>query len=269
MIRSCMTRTAIAITITAAIGFCVYLAVSNSASSRGTLNRDAESSHIYLKSRYTMERENRVNLSALKRSTQVYTRKVQRECRPLVEGRHAGESELSKQPTGKLRVARKQLLLEAITAVGVSMLKGQALQVRRFLGKTQRLRWSNSRVNRVVHLSAAIEALQLASGVPSLCADIRTWILSGYRRLARATARPYPWENIDARLESEIRALGYLPVHPNFAIIGALGRYLPTSGRSLAREVKTLEYGVGRAEFEIFSRSFSQLEHLVTNLTTP
>ncbi len=49
------------------------------------------------------------------------------------------------------------------------------------------LRWSNGALTRLVHSASAEEAAKAAIAPPALCADMRTWVTSGYQTVSTGT----------------------------------------------------------------------------------
>jgi hypothetical protein len=59
----------------------------------------------------------------------------------------------------------------------------------RFARTVLRLRWSNSRLTKLLHSLAIEEAEQSAIPPPNLCSDLRFWVASGYTAVSAGTKR--------------------------------------------------------------------------------
>jgi hypothetical protein len=61
------------------------------------------------------------------------------------------------------------------------------LHRRGFAHAVSRLRWGNRALTRLIHSSAAAEEAQSTIPPPDLCADLRTWVGSGFQSVSPAT----------------------------------------------------------------------------------
>jgi hypothetical protein len=103
---------------------------------------------------------------------------------------------------------------------------------RRTLARTvSRLRWSSRALTRLVHSDAEAEVALAQLPVPDLCADIDTWVGSGYQTVAPAT-ESY------VRRESELSAT---TSGAEKAIASQLARYEDPSDKRIAHQIAKLD----------------------------
>ncbi len=76
---------------------------------------------------------------------------------------------------------------EELDAVLGAAANTESVRRHRFAGLVARLRWSSSALTRLVRAQANGEAERASIPPPSLCADMRSWVASGYQAVPAAT----------------------------------------------------------------------------------
>jgi hypothetical protein len=113
---------------------------------------------------------------------------------------------------------------------------------RGFARVVSRLRWSSRALTRLIHSAAAAEAAQATIPPPDLCADIRTWVGSGFKSISAGTEAYVHQESI---LTGETRGA-------SSAITRKLAPYENRSDKKIARQIASLEkQAVGKATPEL------------------
>jgi hypothetical protein len=111
-----------------------------------------------------------------------------------------------------------------------------------FSHAVSRLRWSNHALTRLTHASAAAELARARTPAPDYCADLRTWVASGFERVSAATEAYVHRESILTRETQGAAA----------AITRKLAPYESRSDKQLARQIARLEKAaVGKAAPEL------------------
>jgi hypothetical protein len=104
----------------------------------------------------------------------------------------------------------------------------------RFGRAVARLRWSNASLTRAIHTYATSLTTLAAMAPPNLCADVRSWVSSGFSALPASTPQ------FNERYKAVNVSVGELPQ--------ALARYERPSQAGLVRRIRTLEQS--QADFE-------------------
>ncbi len=104
----------------------------------------------------------------------------------------------------------------------------------RFLLVAGGLRWSDAGLTRTIHSYVGKLEKMAILGVPSICADVRAWVASGY------TTLPIPTVTFDAQFMPNWVSAGELPA--------GLARYGTAAERPLLRRTRNLEQAVAELE---------------------
>jgi hypothetical protein len=82
-----------------------------------------------------------------------------------------------------------QLGTEEVEVIGYTLIKPSDPAAVRFAQAISHLRWSNTRVTALVHALAAQDLAEANLAIPNLCADMKTWVASGYRTIPPDASR--------------------------------------------------------------------------------
>lgn len=100
------------------------------------------------------------------------------------------------------------------------------------------LKWSNPRITILVQVIAAVVKEQLESPAPPVCADMKSWVASGYKTLAPSSREMA--SRSEALLKHSFEILGLALLTPKQTFPQILVRYENASDRRLARHTETL-----------------------------
>lgn len=144
------------------------------------------------------------------------------------------------QQRTQLAAARLFLALEeALEAAQKEPLAGATQQ---FATNIAAIRWSDPRINDLVHTFAEMEQQENLGGQPDLCQEIRSWTSSGYRKLPAVTDAERHG-TIGGRWMRDVAALGcgrFALANPA-EVLGALSLYQPANARPSVREIAASE----------------------------
>ncbi|MGD1058972.1 MAG: hypothetical protein ABR992_16335 [Solirubrobacteraceae bacterium] len=159
----------------------VLLAVSSPAALAQVSSSDASATASYLHAQYAVVRGEVKSFPVAVAAIEALAKKVQMECPGVLA--NAPKPASGTPPSG----TTAEVSEEEIDAVfGVAEATEYARR-HRFAGIVARLRWSNRALTRLVHSQAAAEAEKASIPAPSLCADMRSWVSSGYQAVSAST----------------------------------------------------------------------------------
>jgi hypothetical protein len=136
------------------------------------------------------------------------------------------------KPTGETRASVTGLLIaaeESDAALGVAE-HTEWIRARRFARAVAGLHWSNRALTRLVRAAAGEEAAKAVLPPPDLCADMSTWVSSGYQTV---TAGTRSYLRREAALSKNEDA--------QESILRRLARYETPSDRRIAHQITGLE----------------------------
>lgn len=182
---------------------------------------DLASTSTYIQANYTLVQQARAHLAAAEAAPLRVLAQVRRECpAAAAESPQDGDStQLSNEVIGAMVLRAYHLDLPALE---------------RFIAVAAHLRWSNARLTSAVHGYATDLAVLARLAPPSLCADVRAWVSSGYRTLPASTV------SFDKRFMAAWVGIGRLP--------GKLAAYESPQQRSLLRRTSALELDLADGE---------------------
>lgn len=141
---------------------------------RHRVNPDVAATNAYIHANYTLVQAARANLPASQAAINSLGERVAGEC-PLIAAKapqdHNAE-QLSDEVVGSLEVVGYEADRQSMLAFGHAI---------------RRLRWSNSKLTRMVHAYAAKLEGFPTLGLPNICADVGAWATSGFHTLAPTT----------------------------------------------------------------------------------
>ncbi len=142
---------------------------------------DATATRDYLQLALKRTRAEASGLPAALVAIEALRERLQSECPGVL----AGEP---KPPVGERPSSSAVLILQEIDAAVFGAAEHSEYQLRRdFAHAVSRLAWSDGTLTRLVHSHAAEEAEQSQIPAPDLCADLRSWVGSGYQTVSAAT----------------------------------------------------------------------------------
>ncbi len=159
------------------------------------------------------------NAPAFNASVEAFANKLQGECpgvlsnAPRPEGlRESGNSpQRGARARGERNREQRQLgelELELSEGVSFALVSPDRKQALAYVQAVASLSWTNASVTAYVHAKAAALEWELRSGLPDVCADMKTWVGSGYRTLSTATkARMRQRDAIELSGREQLEAL--------------------------------------------------------------
>jgi hypothetical protein len=231
----------------------VLLAVSSPAALAEVSSSDASATGSYLQAQYAVVRGEVKSFPVAVAAIEALAKKVQMECPGVLA--NAPKPASGTPPTG----TTAEVSEEEIDAVfGVAEATEDARR-RRFAGIVARLRWSNRALTRLVHSQAAAETEKAAIPAPSLCADMRSWVGSGYQAVPASTEHYLKLESaLSARTEGT-------PV----SVMRKLVPYESLADKRIAKKVAALEDSAAPVLLKEFFAALGKVsEALVTPVPT-
>jgi hypothetical protein len=139
----------------------------------------------------------------------------------------------------------------------------------RFYATVKRLRWSNSKLTKLLHELALESVRQTGIPAPDLCADIRFWIAGGYSNVSAATMREVHESQAassTATIEPEHGETPFL-LDSEAVVEHRLRRYESRSDHRLARRVFPPKPADEQPQIEAaFNTYFGAVEQVFTSL---
>lgn len=182
---------------------------------------DYSASRAYLQADYALVHAATMRLKAVEHQPFVVLDTVQSKCPLAAAGspQDPQSTQLSDEVIGAMVIAAYHFELPAMNA---------------FVHAARGLRWSSSALTSAAHGYVSHMATLAALAPPALCADVRAWASSGFRRLPASTVR------FDAAFMPAWVAFGVRPP--------GLSAYEDGAARSLAARVQTLEEQIAEVE---------------------
>jgi hypothetical protein len=142
---------------------------------------DASATRAYLQIDYAATRTEVSNFPASIAAVEKLAVQVHAECPGVLASAPRSTSGAPVNPTAEA------LVEEELDAVLGAAANTESARRQRVAGLVARLRWSNATLTRLIHAQAAGEAERAATPPPNLCADMRSWVASGYQVVPAAT----------------------------------------------------------------------------------
>jgi hypothetical protein len=227
----------------------VLLAVSSPAALAQASSSDASVTGAYLQAEYAVIRAEVKSFPVAVAAIEALAKKVQVECPGVLA--NAPKPASGTPPTGTTAEVSEEEL-DAVFGVAEAT---EYARRHRFAGIVARLRWSNRALTRLVHSQAAAETEKAAIPAPSLCADMSSWVASGYQAVSAGTERYL-------KLES---ALSAKTEGTSAAIMRKLVPYESPADKRIAKKVAGVENSAGPVLLKEFFVALGKVsEALVT-----
>jgi hypothetical protein len=143
---------------------------------------DASATRAYLQADYTATRVELSDFPTSIAAVETLAVQVRSECPGVLANAPVPAHGAPPSPTAA------DLGEEQLDAVFGAAANTESARRRGFASLVARLRWSNAVLTRLVHEQADGEAELAATPPPSLCADMRSWVASGYQVVPAATS---------------------------------------------------------------------------------
>lgn len=153
---------------------------------------DRRATHAYLLARYEFERATAANVGASDVALAAYIARVGGECPSVLAGTPSTIIEPKTPAETAAGAHGREQLFQLLVQVQFASIESwfapdQSANLR-FAAVIARLRWSEPQINRAAYRSAtALRAFVFGGAGTSLCADLRSWVQSGYRTLSPAS----------------------------------------------------------------------------------
>jgi hypothetical protein len=142
---------------------------------------DATATHDYLEARIALGRATTAGKPADLKAITMLEAQVKAECPDVLAG---APPHVKGEKTNPSQVEISQELL-SVTLGTPERVEHPAYA--RFARIVRRLRWSNSKLTRLLHSLAVEDAEQSAIPSPDLCSDLKFWVASGYTAVSAGT----------------------------------------------------------------------------------
>ena len=223
--------------------------------------QDIAATRTYVHARYALEQMYQANVASVRAAAKAFSAGIRSNCAGVLKG--APESSWSSR--GRRNAfeapAESELIRELTNAFDITLRQPSDHALRNFVDGVSHLSWSDRRITNLVQSFADTEAATLRRRLPAVCADMRAWVASGYRRLPVGPRRAEPrLEALRERLANDVVALGYRTGHPERTVLQVLKRYQSPSERLASSRVDQLEVKLGALEVKLWLRSMVQLE---------
>jgi hypothetical protein len=210
---------------------------------------DASATSAYLHADYALARAEMKGLPAGIAAIEALAKKVRTECPGVLAS--APKPAPGTLPSGtEAEISEEEL--EAVFSVAVST---EHAHRERFAHAVASLHWSNGVLTRLVHTYAADEVEKAAIPFPGLCADMRSWVASGYQTVSAGTERYLRTEAALAAKSGRAQA----------TIKRVLRRYESPADERIAHAIISLE----RAEPPMLKEVLAAISKVGEALTTP
>jgi hypothetical protein len=176
---------------------------------------DAAATQKYIQANYALVQAGASKLGAARAALRAVRSQIEGEC-----PRAAAESPQNPEST--------ELSNEIIGAMVTNAYRTDVPAGEKFVRAAGGLRWSNHRLTSTVHSYVSRLKVLIGLAPPNVCADIRSWVASGYRTLPATTIR------FDQQFMPNWVAIGELPG-------GLLAPYERGSQRSVINRTGALE----------------------------
>jgi hypothetical protein len=222
--------------------------------------------HAYLAAEYVYRQALAAELPQSTAAVEAQASRLAGECPGVLSGAPKLEfGEQSSQRPGELRerLRERRQLGHLVSELGIALYSAfeqpQQAAVAAFSATVATLRWSSAAVTRGVRAYAALIADPTEAQAPDVCADMRAWVISGYKLLSAASKAFIARQ--ESRFESLLAPIATI-VTPTSSL---LRRYEGPAEKALVRRIQTLERRPAtlQAPFE------AALERLRTALGVP
>ncbi len=186
---------------------------------------DASATRAYLQADYAATRAEVKSFPTAIAAVEALEKQVQSECPGVLAG--APKAAPGTAPSATTAEISEEELDAAFTAAE----RTELTRRRGFAHVVSRLRWSNAALTRLVRESAASEAAKAAIPPPSLCADMRTWVASGYRAVSAGTQLYLHRESVATKAEGA-----------QDAIKRKLARYESAADKRIVHKIDSIEH---------------------------
>jgi hypothetical protein len=167
----------------AALLAAAVLAVLPSSALAAPSSGDAGATSAYLQADYALARAEAKNFPTAIAAVEAFAKRMQAECPGVVA--NAPKPALGSAPSS----SDEEISEEELDAVFDAAASTEHARRERFAREVAALHWSDGALTRFVHAHAADEAAKTATSPPDLCADMRSWVASGYQSVSAATER--------------------------------------------------------------------------------
>ncbi|MGO9320006.1 MAG: hypothetical protein ACLQBY_04260 [Solirubrobacteraceae bacterium] len=209
----------------AAVVVAIFLALSASTALAQVSSGDATATRIYLQEHYAATRAEVKDFSVAIAAVDALGKQLQTEC-PGVLANAPTPAQGAKLSSSETEIDEE----ETATVFGVAE-HTEYPRRRSFARAVSGLRWSNGALTRLVHAYAAAEVAHAEVPPPDLCADLRTWVSSGYQTVSAGTET---YLHREAVLSQETDGVEEV-------IARKLTRYENQADRRIARQIASLE----------------------------
>ena len=231
---------------------------------RGAGQSDTVATHEYLDAREHLMKAYRGQLDRASHAVDKTVAVIGEQCGGALRnapraGRNA-ENNSGALGVVKLNGGSDSLLLEAITALELSLSSGRRTAAATFRHKVASLEWSDTRATQAVRSLGALEAALERRSVPAFCRDVKAWVASRYRQLpADVTSGEAGAELARARLFNVLVESRCPTADPGFSVLHLVIAH-GDGDRSRVHELERLEADVVAQEQEIIQRGVAALE---------
>jgi hypothetical protein len=162
---------------------------------------DREAAHAYLIATEQSEEAQLANMGRSTSAVEALTGRISSECAHVLAGSppagdesessgllfQAQESPRAQGENNRQSRQRRSLKLELTFALDGSVKQANHDALAALLGALSPLKWSNHRLTALLHAIVVIGQDELALAPPPACADMRSWVASGYKTLTPAS----------------------------------------------------------------------------------
>jgi|HubBroStandDraft_2_1064218.scaffolds.fasta_scaffold00142_10 hypothetical protein len=159
------------------------LAISPCAAQAQVSSGDASATQAYLQADYATTRAEVRGFPTAIAAVDALAEQVQMECPGVLA--NAPKLASGAVPSATTADAAEEELDAAFGAAE----RTERVRRRHLASLVARLHWSSRTLTRLAHSQTAAEAEKAAIGPPSLCADMRSWVASGYQAVSAGTER--------------------------------------------------------------------------------
>jgi hypothetical protein len=228
-----------------------------SAAPAGASLNDRAATHAYLSADYAYEQASALDEPSAQRAFETAANQLAAECPGVLAGAPQesrfesfldGSRKTARQRGEESRQNRQLGELGLEMTLYLALRDAEALRPLRlaFAQKVAQLRWSDAKLTRRVHEEASNSA-NPPFEVPSVCADMRAWVASGYRSLPPKT------KTVVEKFATSARSEGGQPT-----IESLLKRYEGPSEKALARKIDVQKRLAERAS-QAYDASFKRV----------
>jgi hypothetical protein len=209
---------------------------------------DASATSAYLKDEYALTRAEATSFPAGIAAVEALAGKVRTECPGVL-------ANAPKPAPGTAPSSTEEQISEVeLDAVFSAGARTEHARLERFAHEVAQLHWGDGVLTRLVHSHATDEAARAAIPAPDLCADMRSWVASGYETISAATEG---YLHVEAALSATIE-------RAKAAIKRKLPQYESRSDTRIAHKIVSLENAEPLMLKEFFAALGKVGEALVT-----